>query len=335
MVWKERKMKSKAVSGIMLTLLLMGMLLASFGVNETLASPTIRFYVKPMHIPAVAPGDLVIVELWIDSPPDADIVAWTFDLSWNPDVLYLGYFVASPPPGYWFYTLEGDFLKNWCTAKGWTPGTTYVQGSIDQEAGNIRGTSCGINSWTQLPWPGPGGSGNLAYLYFTSLSETDYSLLDLFDCEYGTTEDVFPVDVVEDGHYNTQVLLATIDIDPDTLNLGSKGQWITAYIELPEEYNAEDVDVITILLNGTISPVLDPMYEFATNSSEYLVDHDEDGILERMVKFDKAEVMASLSVGETTLAITGEVNGTPFEGSDSIRVISPSTGSGGFKGLKK
>jgi hypothetical protein len=43
--------------------------------------------------------------------------------------------------------------------------------------------------------------------------------------------------------------------------------WITAYIQLPEGYNPEDIDATTILLNGTISPVLDPKYDFVTNSS--------------------------------------------------------------------
>ena len=128
---------------------------------------------------------------------------------------------------------------------------------------------------------------------------------------------------------------ATIDMDPDTLNLRSKGQWITAYIQLPAKYNAADINATTVLLNGTISPVLDPKYEFVTNPSEYLVDYNEDGILERMVKFDKAEVMALLGVGETTLTITGEVNGEKFEGSDNIRVILPSTGCGGCRGFKR
>jgi len=113
----------------------------------------------------------------------------------------------------------------------------------------------------------------------------------------------------------------SVDVNPDMLNLRSEGLWITCYIELPKRYNAEDIDATTILLNGTISPVLDPKYDFVTNSSECLVDHNEDGILERMVKFDRAEVIALLSVGEATLTITGEVNSTPFEGSDTIRVI--------------
>jgi hypothetical protein len=131
------------------------------------------------------------------------------------------------------------------------------------------------------------------------------------------------------------VIYATIDIDPDTLNFRSVGKWITAYIQLPIGYNAEDIDATTILFNETIQPVLDPMYEFVTNSSEYLVDHDEDGILERMVKFDKAEVMALLGVGETTLTITGEVNGASFEGSYSIRVIFPSRRFGGCRVLRR
>ena len=117
------------------------------------------------------------------------------------------------------------------------------------------------------------------------------------------------------------IIPAVIDIDPDTLNLRSKGHWITACIQLPEGYDPEDIDATTILLTETIQPVLDPKYDFVTNSSEYLVDHNEDGILERMVKFDRVEVIALLSVVEATLTITGEVSDTPFEGSDTIRVI--------------
>ncbi|MFQ5621745.1 MAG: hypothetical protein ACE5FT_07995 [Candidatus Nanoarchaeia archaeon] len=117
------------------------------------------------------------------------------------------------------------------------------------------------------------------------------------------------------------VLTATIDISPDSLNMWSKGKWITAYIELPEGYNPEGIDATTILLNETIQPVLDPKYDFVTNSSEYLVDHNEDGILELMVKFDRQDIIAIVSIGNVSLIITGKVNGTPFEGTDTIRVI--------------
>ena len=116
------------------------------------------------------------------------------------------------------------------------------------------------------------------------------------------------------------------DIDPNTLNLKSMGRWITAYIQLPEGYNAEDIDANTILLNETIPPVLDPKYGFATDSSEYLVDHNKDGILERMVKFDRASVKSficnqGIICGEVSFTITGELSdGTAFEVTDVIFV---------------
>ena len=42
-----------------------------------------------------------------------------------------------------------------------------------------------------------------------------------------------------------------------------------------------------------------------------------------MVKFDRASLIDLLSVGKPTLTITGEVDGTPFEGTDTIKVIAP------------
>ena len=105
---------------------------------------------------------------------------------------------------------------------------------------------------------------------------------------------------------------ASMDIDPNTLNLKSKGKWITAYIELPEGYSVGDIDISTVKLNDEIPAELHPTE---------VGDYDTDGITDLMVKFDRAEVMALLSVGEATLTITGEVNGIPFEGSDTITVI--------------
>lgn len=124
-------------------------------------------------------------------------------------------------------------------------------------------------------------------------------------------------------------IVATVDLDPDTLNLGSGGEWITAYIELPEGYDVAGIDASSVLQNGAVSAVTDPNYEFVTNQSEYLQDFDRDLILERMVKFDREEVEAVLEAGEeVTVTLTGKVeydNGissgmASFEGSDVIKV---------------
>jgi outer membrane protein assembly factor BamB len=120
------------------------------------------------------------------------------------------------------------------------------------------------------------------------------------------------------------VVSAEAHIDPCTLNLKSKGQWITAYIQPPEGYNPADIDASSILLNGTIPPVLDPKYGFVTNQNEYLIDHNNDGILERMIKFDRAKIASWIgqSVGTQryiSLTIAGELTDkTQFEGTCTI-----------------
>jgi len=110
------------------------------------------------------------------------------------------------------------------------------------------------------------------------------------------------------------VIQAVIDIDPDTLNLKSKGKWITCYIELPGDYDVEDIDVSTIKLNDEVP---------AESRPTGIGDCDDDGIAELMVKFDRSAVQEILQEGnEVEITVTGELNdGIQFEGSDAIRVI--------------
>ncbi len=107
---------------------------------------------------------------------------------------------------------------------------------------------------------------------------------------------------------------ATIVIDPDTLNLNSKGKWITCYIELPGDYDVGDIEVSTIQLNDEVP---------AESRPTGVGDCDDDGIAELMVKFDRSAVQEILEAGdEVEITVTGELNDdTKFEGSDTIRVI--------------
>jgi YVTN family beta-propeller protein len=120
------------------------------------------------------------------------------------------------------------------------------------------------------------------------------------------------------------IIPVTVDIDPNNLNLRSKGKWITAYIQLPGRYNPADINASTVLLNGTFAPILDPKYGFAANSSEYLVDRNGDSIFERMLKFDRVSMIFWVyeSVGmryEVSLTITGQLaDGTSFRGTATI-----------------
>ena len=106
----------------------------------------------------------------------------------------------------------------------------------------------------------------------------------------------------------------TIDFDPDTLNLKSKGKVVTVYIELPVGYDVSQIEVSSIMLNSQVQAEAKPTE---------IGDYDDDGIPDLMIKFDKATVQSILEVGdEVEIVVTGELtDGTPFEGSDTIRVI--------------
>jgi hypothetical protein len=49
-----------------------------------------------------------------------------------------------------------------------------------------------------------------------------------------------------------ETISSTLDIKPDTLNLDSKGRWITAYIELPEGYDVGNIDLTSIRLGKEV-----------------------------------------------------------------------------------
>ena len=109
---------------------------------------------------------------------------------------------------------------------------------------------------------------------------------------------------------------ATVDIKPETLNVNMNGKWITAFIALPEGYNASDIDTSTILLEGLFGAKLSNiegkrlMVKFdASSVTDYLW-----GKLYHM-GIDRASI---------DLLITGKLkDGTQFAGSDTITIINP------------
>lgn len=117
-----------------------------------------------------------------------------------------------------------------------------------------------------------------------------------------------------DGEVSITGVPARVDVDPDMINLGSKGKWITICIELPESYPVDDIDIETIILNQQVPAQLQPMG---------LEDCDNDGFPDLMVKFDRSAVQQILQVGdEVEITVAGELtDGTLFKGSDTIRVI--------------
>ena len=86
-----------------------------------------------------------------------------------------------------------------------------------------------------------------------------------------------------------------------------------------------DIDGATVMLDGIPAYIGKEGWARAGANTSNIMDHDEDGILERMVKFDKSAVQEYLSglTGDVELMVSGElINGPSFEGTDVIRIIS-------------
>jgi hypothetical protein len=116
---------------------------------------------------------------------------------------------------------------------------------------------------------------------------------------------------------------ACVEFKPEKLNLKSKGRWIACFIKLPKGYNASNINVSTIMLNGTVP---------ADSKFKVIWDCDHDRAIGLMVKFNRTQVeqfiLNSIQVTEkfTTvkLTVTGSLkDGTQFQGTDNIKVIMP------------
>jgi hypothetical protein len=105
-----------------------------------------------------------------------------------------------------------------------------------------------------------------------------------------------------------------VNIHPETLNLRSRGRWITVNVVFPKNYNVSEVDGSTILLNDTLAAEIihvDP----ANNTL--------------LVKFNRAALAshilseANLSNRFTAISLTvsGTLGDASFLGTDSIKVI--------------
>lgn len=122
-----------------------------------------------------------------------------------------------------------------------------------------------------------------------------------------------------------QQATATIDFDPDTLNLTSGGKWGTCYIELPEDYNVEEIAPETVRLWIGSNSILAEDKPFTVG------DYDVDGIPDLMVKFSREAIIgflqdAGITTGDVTLTINGQVGSSMFEGTDTIRIVGATDG---------
>jgi hypothetical protein len=107
---------------------------------------------------------------------------------------------------------------------------------------------------------------------------------------------------------------------PRTLNLKSRGKWITAIVRLPKEYNASDVDISSILINGTV-PADQRHYIICKRWNLIVLKFNRTAIIELIKEALNGTVCKEKSV-KVLLTLTGKFSdGTPFQGKDKIRVV--------------
>lgn len=248
------------------------------------------------------------LKIGVATSPDG--ISWT-KYSNNP--------VLVPGPSLWDnkHVYSGPVMNLEGSYKMWYSGQSY--------ADNVRiglATSSDGLTWTKgasnpVLDVGPPAAWDSAYVYATSIVKEADRLLMWY---WGSSD---PAGGTVRIGLATTLAPAEIEIAPHTLNLKSNGEWITAYIELPEGHDVNDIDVNSILLNETIPVDAEAPTEVG--------DYDLDVVPDLMIKFDRAMVIdwiGAADYGEDTgkyyemnLTIMGTVAGTQFSGTDKIKVL--------------
>jgi hypothetical protein len=114
-------------------------------------------------------------------------------------------------------------------------------------------------------------------------------------------------------------MVASSDLEPDTLNTESQGQFVTAFIELHEGLDP------TLINPETVALILDGhTILYAEPGHSEISDYNDNGVADFTVKFDRQTVLESIDEGMVELSITGVWDAWFFfQVSDTIRVIGP------------
>ena len=122
--------------------------------------------------------------------------------------------------------------------------------------------------------------------------------------------------------FHVRTTSLTVEISPKTLNLKSKGKWVTVIITFPEDISADNVDIESLEL------------EVDGESIGALWARAGEGVL--MVKFSRDALKEIVDgPGEVEIQVSGDLGGGgSFEGSDTIKVINPGKEGTGPHGKK-
>jgi flagellar hook capping protein FlgD len=117
------------------------------------------------------------------------------------------------------------------------------------------------------------------------------------------------------------ISVAEINVDPNNIKLGSGGNSITAYIELPTGYDLTQVALGSVTMNGVPA---DPNFF-------QIGDFNHNHVSDFAVKFPRPQVEATLQPGnQVPVTVTGNVGGCAFTGATTVKVSAGHGTSGVF-----
>jgi len=188
-------MKNKAVSGIMLTLLLTSMLTLAFNIQPVSAVESPYIAVVPSNVTdtTLTLGENFTVSIYTDYN-GSDVTGWQFSLRYNPHVLH-GVTVTN-----------GDLIT---TDKH--PWAKFIPGTFDNTAGELWLPCAFFRSTPPAPAPLTSGPGNLSHVTFevVGLGDSPITLGDETKL-YGYTEG---------GHGHAYKIINAVT-DPDQIQHG-------------------------------------------------------------------------------------------------------------------
>jgi hypothetical protein len=215
--------------------------------------------------------------VYVDAPAGSAIIGWTITVKVDPNVLQAWYHSPFPPPfGSDIWATGGDsgyFLYDWCGLDSpnptWPSGTEFLKGALDKPTGTITGITEGLVGWRDVaPGDGASGTGKLATLYFTSLSETGYSTIEIVDALYYTSLDnpsEIPdqqVPEIVNGNYNEPPLINMIGHsawpERKTHYVNKHGDDITLFARIRNDGPTTAYGKVVYTITSASGPIIPP-----------------------------------------------------------------------------
>lgn len=111
-----------------------------------------------------------------------------------------------------------------------------------------------------------------------------------------------------------------VGVGPGSLNSKSKGRWVSVYIELPQGFSIDEIDISTVVLHRANGVEIEP--PLMISGPVEIGDYNRNGVPDLMVKFNRQELFALLNPGDTIITVSGELlDGTVFEQSSTVSYV--------------